>query len=188
MTDARALERGRELFARKAWAESYRLLQAADRDAPLEPEDLERLAIAAYLVGHDDDCEAFTARAHQSFLDRGDREGAARAAFWLGFALFGRGAMAPASGWLARAERMLDEGQLDCVVRGYLLIPAAIQRIVQGDPAAAHAAFSQAAEIARRFADRDLASLACHGRGRALDPPRTASPKASPCSTKRWPR
>ena len=168
MTDAQALERGRELYARKAWAESYRLLQAADRDAPLEPEDFERLAIAAYLMGQDDESEAFTARAHQTFLDRGDREGAARAAFWLGFALLGRGAMAPASGWLARAERVLDEGQLDCVVRGYLLIPAAIQRIVQGDPSAAHAAFSQAAEIARRFADRDLASLACHGRGRAL--------------------
>ena len=168
MTDAQTLERGRERFARKAWAESYRLLQAADRDAPLDAEDLERLAIAAYLVGRDDDCEAFSARAHQTFLDRGDREGAARAAFWLGFALLGRGAMAPASGWLARAERVLDEGQLDCVVRGYLLIPAAIQHIVQGDPSAAHASFSQAAEIARRFADRDLASLACHGRGRAL--------------------
>jgi ATP/maltotriose-dependent transcriptional regulator MalT len=168
MTDTRALERGRESFARKAWAESYRLLQAADRDAPLEPEDLEQLAIAAYLVGRDDDCDAITARAHQSFLDRGDREGAARAAFWLGFALFGRGAMAPAGGWLARAARVLDESQLDCVVRGYLLIPTAIRHIVQGDPAAAHDAFSQAAEIARRFADRDLASLACHGRGRTL--------------------
>jgi DNA-binding CsgD family transcriptional regulator len=168
MADAQVLERGRHLFAQRAWAESYRLLHAADGDAPLGPEDLERLAIAAYLVGQNDDCEAFTARAHQSFLDRGDREGAARAAFWLGFALLGRGAMAPASGWLARAQRLLDEGQLDCVVRGYLLIPAAIQRIVHGDPAAAHAAFSQAAEIARRFADRDLASLAGHGRGRAL--------------------
>ena len=168
MTDARALERGRELFARKAWGESYRLLQAADRDVPLEPEDLERLGIAAYLVGHDDDCDVITARAHQSFLERGDREGAARAAFWLAFALFGRGTMAPAAGWLARAERVLDEGQLDCVVRGYLLIPTAIRHIVQGDPAAAHDAFSQAAEIARRVADRDLASLACHGRGRTL--------------------
>ena len=62
----------------------------------------------------------------------------------------------------------MDEGQLDCVVRGYLLIPVAINCIVQGDPSAAHATFSQAAEIARRFADRDLASVACHGRGRAL--------------------
>ena len=168
MTDARALERGRELFARKAWAESYRLLQEADRDVPLEPEDLERLAIAAYLVGQDDDCDVISARAHQRFLDRGDREGAARAAFWLAYALLARGAMAPAAGWLARAERVLDEGQLDCVVRGYLLIPTAIRHAVQGDPAAAHEAFSQAAEIARRFADRDLASLACHGRGRTL--------------------
>ncbi len=168
MTDAQALERGRECFARKAWAESYRLLHAADRDAPLAPEDLERVAIAAYLVGRDDECEGFTARAHQVFFDRGDREGAARTAFWLGFALLARGAMAPAAGWLARAERMLDEGQLDCVVRGYLLIPSAIQYIVQGDPSAAHATFSQAAEIARRFGDRDLVSLAGHGRGRAL--------------------
>ena len=53
MTDAQALERGRESFARKAWAESYRLLQDADRDAPLEAEDLERLATAAYLMGRE---------------------------------------------------------------------------------------------------------------------------------------
>jgi ATP/maltotriose-dependent transcriptional regulator MalT len=168
MTEVQALERARKSFEQRAWGESYRLLEAVDREAPLEPEDLERLAIAAYLIGHDDECEAFTARAHQTFLDRGDREGAARAAFWLAFALLGRGAMAPASGWLARAERVLDEGQLDCVVRGYLLIPAAIQHIVRGDPSAAHAAFSQVAEIAHRFDDRDLATLACQGRGRAL--------------------
>jgi tetratricopeptide (TPR) repeat protein len=168
MTDLATLRSGRKSFEQRAWAESYRLLHAADRDAPLDAEDLERLAIAAYLVGRDDDCEAFTARAHQTFLDRGDREGAARAAFWLGFALMGRGAIAPASGWFARAGRLLDEGQLDCVVRGYLLIPVAITCIVRGDPSAAHATFSQAAEIARRFADPDLASVACHGRGRAL--------------------
>jgi len=168
MTNLATLRRGRKSFEQRAWAESYRLLQAADRDAPLDAEDLERLAIAAYLVGRDDDCEAFTARAHQTFLDRGDREGAARAAFWFGFALMGRGAIAPASGWFARSGRLLDEGQLDCVVRGYLLIPIAIKCIVQGDPSAAHATFSQAADIARRFADRDLASVACHGRGRAL--------------------
>jgi DNA-binding CsgD family transcriptional regulator len=168
MADLATLRRGRKAFEQRAWAESYRLLEAADREAPLDPEDLERLAVAACLAGQDDDCEAFTARAHQRFLDRGDREGAARAAFWLGFALMGRGAVAPASGWFARAGRLLDEGQLDCVVRGYLLIPVAIRRVVQGDPSAAHAAFSQAADIARRFADRDLASMARHGRGRAL--------------------
>ena len=168
MTDLATVRRGRKSFEQRAWAESYRLLREADCEAPLDADDLERLAIAAYLVGRDDDCEAFTARAHQAFLDRGDREGAARAAFWLGFALMGRGVIAPASGWFARAGRLLDEGQLDCVVRGYLLIPAAIKCIVEGDPSAGLATFSQAAEIARRFSDHDLASVACHGRGRAL--------------------
>ena len=168
MTDLARVQRGRQSFEQRAWTESYRLLQAADRDAPLDADDLERLAIAAHLVGRDDDCEAFTARAHQAYLDRGDREGAARAAFWLGFALMGRGAVAPASGWFARAGRLLDEGPIDSVVRGYLLIPIAIRCIVQGDPTAADATFSQAAAIARRFGDRDLASVACHGRGRAL--------------------
>src|SRR4026209_1594206 len=106
MRDLATLRRGRTSFEQRAWAESYRLLQPADREAPLDAEDLERLAIAAYLVGRDDDCEAFTARAHQAFLDSGDGEGAARAAFWLGFALMGRGAIAPASGWFARSGRL----------------------------------------------------------------------------------
>ena len=168
MGDLATLRQGRTAFEQRAWAESHRLLQAADRDAPLAAEDLERLAIAAYLVGRDDECEAATARAHQAFLDGGDCEGAARAAFWLGFALMERGAIAPASGWFARAGRLLDEGQLDCVVRGYLLIPVGITAIVQGDFSAAHTTFSQAADIARRCADRDLDSVARPGRGRAL--------------------
>ena len=168
MTDVQALGRARELLARRAWADAYRQFQEADSEGPLEPEDLERLATAAYLIGRDAESEALRARAHQAFLNRGDSEGAARSALSLAFGLLQRGAAAPASGWFARAERILDEAQLDSVARGYLLIPSAIQRIVQGEPAAGHAAFTRAAEIARRFGDRDLGSIACHGRGRAL--------------------
>jgi DNA-binding CsgD family transcriptional regulator len=168
MTDLATLRRGRESFEQRAWSDSHRLLSAADRDGALEPEDLERVATAAYLLGRDDESEAFRARAHQAFVNRGDHEGAARSAGWLAFGLLQRGAVAPASGWLARAARILDEAHLDCVVRGYLLIPSAIQCIVKGDAAGGHAAFSQAAEIASRFDDPDLASLARHGRGRAL--------------------
>jgi DNA-binding CsgD family transcriptional regulator len=168
VTNAQALERGRDAFQRKAWAESYRSLQAAEREAALEPEDLERLAMAGYLMRRDDESERAMARAHQTFLDRNEYEAAARTAFWVGFGLAGRGAMAPAAGWFARAQRVLDERQLECVVRGYLLIPAAIQHIMQGDPAAGDAAFTQSAAIASRFGDRSLLALACHGRGRAL--------------------
>jgi DNA-binding CsgD family transcriptional regulator len=168
MTHAETLERGRESFSRMEWAEAYRLLRAADRERPLEPEDLVRLGMAAYLIGKDDELEEFLPRAHEAMLERADFEGAARAAFWLGFGLLARGAMAPAAGWLARAERVLDEQQIDCAVRGYLLVPTAIQCIVQGDAAAAHDTFAQAAAIASRFGDRSLSALACQGRGRAL--------------------
>ncbi len=162
------LDRARDAFDRHAWADSLRLFEAADREAPLEPEDVERFAAAAYLTGRDPESESLRERAHHAFFDRGDCEGAARSAAWLGFGLFQRGARAPASGWFARAERILDEAQLDCVVRGYLLIPPAIQRFVQGNIAASHDLFNQIADVARRFGDRDLASFACHGRGRAL--------------------
>ena len=168
MSDIHLLARARKSFEQHTWADSYRLFEAADREAPLEPEDLERLATAAYLMGREDDSEAFWERAHRGFLERGDREGAARSACWLAVGLQLRGAIAPASGWFARAQHILDEAQIECVVRGFLLIPSAIQRIVQGDPAAGDALFSQAAEIARRYGDRDLACKAAQGRGRAL--------------------
>jgi DNA-binding CsgD family transcriptional regulator len=168
MGDIHVLARARESFAQRAWADSYRLFESADREAPLEPEDLERLATAAYLMGREDESEAFWERAHRTCLERGDREGAARSAFRLALELQLRGALAPASGWFARSQHILDEGEIECVVRGYLLIPSAIQRVVQGDPAAGDVLFSQAAEIARRYGDRDLACKASQGRGRAL--------------------
>jgi hypothetical protein len=53
MKEGDALRAGRESFARRAWADTFRLLEAADRESPLDPEDLERLATAAYLLGKD---------------------------------------------------------------------------------------------------------------------------------------
>ena len=67
--DARA--RGRESFGRRAWADAFADLSAADRDAPLEPEDLERLATAAYLVGRDEDSVAAWERAHHAPTEPG---------------------------------------------------------------------------------------------------------------------
>src|SRR3990170_4518201 len=104
MSDIHLLVRARQSFEQQAWADSCRLLEAADREAPLEPEDLERLATAAYLIGREDESEAVWERAHRTFLERGDREGAARSACWLAVGLQLRGAMAPASGWFVRAQ------------------------------------------------------------------------------------
>jgi hypothetical protein len=116
-----ALARGRESYARRAWSDAYAHLSAADREVPLEPEDLERLATAAYLSGKDSD--DIWARAHNGFLDGGNREQAARCAFWLAFGLLDRGDLARGGGWLSRAQRLLDEGKYEGVLRGYLLLP-----------------------------------------------------------------
>jgi len=168
MTTADPLDRGRESFGRGAWADAFADLMAADRETPLAPEDLERLATAAYLVGRDADSGELWARAHHERLRLGDPDRAVRCAFWLAIGLLQRGELARSGGWVARARRLLDDGQLDCVEQGYLLVPAALQHLVEGDAAAAYASCSQAAKIGARFRDPDLVTLAQLGRGQAL--------------------
>ncbi len=167
MTSSAALDRGRESFASHAWGDAYTCLSAADCETPLQGEDLERLAYAAYLTGRDTDSEGILTRAHQAFLSRGDPEGAARCAFWLAFALLNSGDFARGGGWIARAQRVLGEGS-ECVVHGYLLMPAGVRRVMEGDADGAYTLFCQAADIGRRFADVSLIAMALHGRGRAL--------------------
>ena len=127
-TSSDTLETGRTAFARHAWQQAFTHLCEADANSPLDPADLERLAMAAYLLARDAEATSAMIRAHQGFLNQGDTIRAARCAFWLSF---GRteAERARASGWLAKARRLLDEGQHDCVERGYLLLPVALGAI-----------------------------------------------------------
>jgi ATP/maltotriose-dependent transcriptional regulator MalT len=168
MTGANALERGRELFGRQRWKEAYAELSAADRRQPLDPEDLQRLATAAHLLGRDEDSAGFWVRAHHEFLARGDVPRAARCAFWLALPLILKGDTARGGGWISRGQRLLEDGRLDCVEQGYLLVPAALRAARQGNSQTAYAAFGQAAAIGERFGDRDLVTLSRHGQGRSL--------------------
>ena len=168
MTTSEARVRGRECFDRRQWADAFAELSAADRGSPLEPEDLERLATAAYLLGSDEGSVEVWERAHRELLRRGDVVRAVRCAAWLIFVLLNGGEFARAGGWLARARRLLDEGGQDCAEQGHLLVPVALQHAVEGDWPSAHAICAQAADIGVRFGDLDLVTMARSIQGRAL--------------------
>ena len=167
MEPSDALERGRASYAARTWGDAYDGLALADRETVLEPLDLELLATAAYMLGRDDEWMAVLERAHRRYADAGNRRRAAHCAGWIGVNHLLRGEMGPATGWLGRAQRLL-ENEGDCVERGYALIPDVFRHAATGDWQAAAASAGEAAAIGRRFGDPDLFALATHAQGQML--------------------
>jgi DNA-binding CsgD family transcriptional regulator len=161
------VERGREAYARRAWLQAYECLERAHAREPLDPDDLELLSTVAFMLGRDDDCVSWLERAHLAYLESGQTLRAVRCAAWIGLNLAARGKIGPASGWLGRAERLV-EAEGECAERGYLLLPAMFRHDAEGDFAAAAAVAAEAVRIGERFGDRDLFALAIHGQGHML--------------------
>jgi DNA-binding CsgD family transcriptional regulator len=161
------LEPARTALDSRAWTAAAKAFAAADGVIPLGPVDLARAGLVHHLIGEDERAEAWLLRAHQAAVAGGETLFAARTGYWLGMLTLERGDFAVAGGWLARAQRLVEESGVDCAERGYLMLPEAIQ-LVDSDPRAALARFEEAAAIAERFGEPDLAALARLGRGRSL--------------------
>jgi DNA-binding CsgD family transcriptional regulator len=164
----RDLERGRESYEALAWAEAYECLSRADEVAPLGGGDLVLLATSAHMLGRVDEWLPLLERAHHAYTEEGESLPAVRCAFWIGINLALRGELGPATGWLGRAQRMLEREEGECVEQGYMLMPVSFQHEVSGDLEGAAATAAAAAEIAERFGDRDLFALAVHVQGSVL--------------------
>jgi DNA-binding CsgD family transcriptional regulator len=160
------LECGRRHYELRAWADAHSLLSLAHQETPLGADDLELLAMAAYLVGRDDEYLRMLELAHNAYVDAGQYPRAVRSAFWLGFRLLMRGEMGHATGWFARAERLLEREARECAERGYLLLPAVEQHIDSGDLETAYSTAADAAAIGERCGDLDLIACARHQQGR----------------------
>jgi DNA-binding CsgD family transcriptional regulator len=163
-----SLESARDHCDKRQWSDAFADLARVDAADPLGPDDLERLAMAAYLIGRHSDATAAWARAHRGHVGASDPERAIRCAYWLWFAHLNRGEMAQASGWLTRAHQMLDDCGPDCVERGYLRVPEAVMAMFGGEPATAQLAFAEVIDIADRFDDADLKVFGRLGRGQCL--------------------
>ena len=162
------LERGRKAYARHAWSEAYESLSSADEADALAAEDLESLAVAAYMLGRVDEFLATLERAHHAYVGIGESRPAARAAVHLGINLAILGDVAQAGGWFARAQRLVARESADCPERGYLLLPLALRHEAAGEHALVAEAAAEAAAIGERFGDRDLFALGAHVHGNAL--------------------
>ena len=160
------LEHGRERYRRREWGDAYNALLSADQIAPLEADDLDRLAIAAYLIGRDLEFQQLLERLYRAHIESGNRARAARCAFWLALNFLLKSESGRSNAWTARGERLVED--LDCVERGYLAAIVAEQQLREGRADAAHATAGRAFEIGESFGDADLMAAARHAQGQAL--------------------
>jgi len=168
VSEARELVSGRKAYAERAWSAAYASFSSADETEALAAEDLESLAVAAYMLGRVDEFLATLERAHHVYVGMGASQQAARAAVYLGINLALLGDVGQAGGWFARAQRLVEREETDCAERGYLLLPVALRHEAAGEYARTAQAAREAAAIGERFGDRDLFALGAHVHGNAL--------------------
>lgn len=160
------LELGREHYGRRAWGNAYQALLYADQATALHPDDLERLATAACLSGHEAEFLRILERQYRVYDELGDHARAARCAFWLALTFLSRGATGQSNAWTSRGQRLVEDH--DCAERGYLAVAVAEQQLREGHADAAAATAGQAVAIGESFGDADLMAAARHVQGRAL--------------------
>ncbi len=165
-SQTRQLEAARSAFERRAWRDAFEGFRHVDELAALAPDDLWPYSFSATLCGE--------LASHLALLERIYHElsatapaNAARAAFWLGFRLVHLGEPSRASGWLARAERLVEKAG-PCVEQGYLELPRVRRHFQARQYGEALQAATRAAEAGERFSDPELATFARNLQGRIL--------------------
>ena len=160
-------QRARAALDRHAWGEAYEVMADADHAGGLAPEDLEVLAQSAWWVGQQDVARDAWERAYTLHAKAGDKLAAANAAAQLAFNLLGAGLPSVLSGWVNRAERLL-QGAREQPVHGLLAVVRGMTAFTGGDLDIAAAAGRRALELGTTFGVPDLQAMGLHLEGRAL--------------------
>ena len=161
------LAQARASCAQRSWGDAYAQFATADAVTPLGLDDLEKLALAAFLTGHDEESTLAWTRAHHDAIDRDDPQRAARNAFLIGSGLMFRGEIAPGLGWFARGGRVL-EGCGECAEQAWPRTWNAFAQMWGGDTKRAQPIFADSARVGQRFNDSDLLTMSRLGQGICL--------------------
>ena len=153
------LAAGRDAFRRHAWEDAFDLLAKADAAATLSGPDLELLAEAAFFAGQPEARIDAKERAFKAYLDGGDATRAGYVAVDVAREHWLRRRKSIASGWLRRAERLL-EGQPESYAQGYLALAHSEAAREAGEIDTAVDEATRAVDIALRTGDADLRALA----------------------------
>ena len=188
MTATEALARGRAAFEREAWSDAYTQLAAADRPASLEPDDLDRLATAAFLIGEDAASADARTRAHAGFSSAAIRFARPEAPSGspLRSSTNQLSARRPADGSRGRAGCSMNAVQ-ECVEHGFLLCALGLpDRPARAMWRGARRRSSRRRRIGSRF-QRSRSDCPREARsGRALHADEPDGRRVSRCSTKSW--
>jgi class 3 adenylate cyclase len=161
------LEEARSAVDARSWTRGYELLTALRAEQPLGPEDLDRLAKAAYWTGDADGSIWAREEAYKAYLDRGEDERAAFCALTLRREHMAKLRDSVAEAWLSRAERLLKE-RPDSTASGHLAIAHADDARARGHFARAFSLLDRAKDIGASADDRDLRTWGAMRRGMYL--------------------
>ena len=161
------LARARDSYRRCEWDDAFHGFERAGRERELSAADLELMAWSAGMTGRDDAMLAALERGYHLRVEEGNCARAAWLAFFSGFRLFALGEAGRAGGWIARCQRLLERVEGECAVRGYMMLPTAMRRLVAGDNAGAAEAAAGAAAVGERCGEPDLLAFARQIEGRA---------------------
>jgi DNA-binding CsgD family transcriptional regulator len=139
------------------WTSARDAFAARLEEAPDDPEALDGLGRALWWLGHPQEGIERRRQAYAEYKRRGDTLQAANLATYLAAEHRIAGEPAAASGWLARAERLLEHAP-PCAERGWLEIEHA--KRVSGDPARREEHAKRAANLGRELRDADLEAAA----------------------------
>jgi hypothetical protein len=171
---AESVQRARKAFARRDWPAAYKAFMQAQTRGSLDPDDLTKLADAAWWLGRVDDSVTAGGEAYRRYLEAGLPRPAAMAALGVAVNLLGRGNNAQGEDWVGRSYGLLAH-EPEGVEHGYLgflaQVLAPLDTLGSADERACKELIGSARhiqELGRVHGDHSLVALGMLGEGRAL--------------------